>query len=135
MPTLTKHHASFHNLLAFLGRIPAVQTNETPWGGLGSGMDEAGWWVKFSLDIDHRLAWSAVQELGHVLNGLSLSERLPTVFKPVSPPPYLNGGPEDFLSWVIECTAPTMKPGTIADWLEGRLPQPVDDTSAWFDGE
>jgi len=37
-----------------------------------------------------------------VLNYLSLDERLSTVFMPVSPPPYLNGGVE-FLSWVIEC--------------------------------
>src|SRR5688500_17345460 len=65
-------------------------------------LDGGGWWVKFSLDISHRLTWNVVQELGHVLNYLSLNERLPTVFKPVSPPPYLNGGPAEFLSWVIE---------------------------------
>lgn len=131
MTTPTKHHPSFLKLLAFLARIPAVQTNETPWGGFGTGSDESGWWVKLSLDIDHPLAWNAVQEIGYVLNELSLSERLPTVFKPVSPPPYLNGGPRDYLSWVVECRDKTMKPGTIADWLEGRLPQPVDDVSAW----
>jgi hypothetical protein len=131
MTTPTKHHPSFVKLLAFLARIPAVQTNETPWGGFGTGSDESGWWVKLSLDIDHPLAWNAVQEIGYVLNELSLYERLPTVFKPVSPPPYLNGGPRDYLSWVVECRDKTMKPGTIADWLEGRLPQPVDDVSAW----
>lgn len=129
------HHPKFRKLITFLGRIPAVSTNETPWGGFGSGESKHGWWVKFSLDIDHPLAWNAVQELAYVLNGLSLSERLPTVFKPVSPPPYLNGGPRDFLSWVIECDENEMKPGTIADWLEGRLPQPVDDISAWPDRE
>lgn len=135
MTTLAKHHPSFRKLLTFLGRIPAVRTNDTPWGGFGSGSDDGGWWVKLSLDIDHHLAWSAVQEIGYVLNELSVSERLPTVFKPVSPPPYLNGGPRDFLSWVIECRETAMKPGTVADWLEGRLPQPVDDVSAWPDDE
>ena len=135
MSELSKHHPSFHKLLAFLGRLPSVQTNDTPWGGFGSGKEEAGWWVKFSLAIDDNLAWNVVQELSYVLNGLSLEETLPTVFKPVSPPPYLNGGPRDFLSWVIECTDPEMKPGTVADWLEGRLPQPVDDNSAWPDDE
>ncbi len=72
-----------------------------------------------------------MQEIGYVLNELSLSERLPTVFKPVSPPPYLNGGPRDYLCWLVECRDKAMKPGTVADWLEGRLPQPVDDVSAW----
>ncbi|HWT50899.1 MAG TPA: hypothetical protein VN113_01805, partial [Caulobacter sp.] len=106
-------------------------THETPWGGFGAGLDEGGWWVKFSLDIDHPLAWNAVQEMGYVLNELSLSERLPTVFKPVSPPPYLNGGPREHLSWVIVCGDKALKPGTVADWLESRLPQPVEDVSAW----
>lgn len=135
MTALKEHHPSFHKLLTFLSRIPAVQTNETGWGGFGSGKEDAGWWVKFSLAIDHRLAWNVVQELSYVLNELSVSERLPTVFKPVSPPPYLNGGPRDYLSWVIECSDPATKPGTIADWLEGRLPQPVDDVSAWPEDE
>ena len=30
------------------------------------------WWVKFTIDIEHPLAWSVVQELGHVLNYVSL---------------------------------------------------------------
>ena len=65
------------------------------------------------------------------MNYLSLKERLPTVFMPVSPPPYMNGGPKDFLSWVIECEDSDFKPGTLADWLEGRLPRPVEDESEW----
>lgn len=76
-----------------------------------------------------------VQELGHVLNYLSVDERLPTVFKPVSPPPYLNGGPAEFLSWVIECSDSTCKPDTVAQWLEERLPQPVNDISQWSHDE
>ena len=71
------------------------------------------------------------QEFGCVLNYLSLTERLPTVFMPVSPAPYLNGGPADFLSWVIETKTPELKPETVADWLEGRLPRPVDDPQQW----
>ncbi|KRA79788.1 hypothetical protein [Altererythrobacter sp. Root672] len=133
MATPTEHHPSVHKLLTFLARIPAVKTNETPWGGFGSGIDENGWWVKFWLDIDHHLAWSSVQEIGHVLNELSVVERLPTIFKPVSPPPYLNGGPREYLAWVIECRDGKFKPGTVADWLEGRLPTPVDDIAAWPD--
>jgi hypothetical protein len=130
MTDWTEHHPSFHKLLAFLARLPAVEVNETPSRGFGTGIDD-GWWVKFSLALDHPLAWNVVQELGHVLNYLSVAERLPTVFKPVSPPPYLNGGPRDFLAWLIECHSEAMRPGTIADWLEGRLPQPVEDVSAW----
>ena len=74
-----------------------------------------------------RLAWNVVQELGNVLNYLSVTEHLPTVFKPVSPPSYLNGGPQEYLSWVIESTLPDFSPKTCAQWLEGRLPRPVDD--------
>jgi len=86
--------------------------------------------MKFTIDIDHPLAWSVVQELGHVLNYLSLDERLPTVFMPVSPPPYLNGGP-DYLSWVIECKDKDFTPEICAEWLEGHLPRPVEDPEQW----
>ena len=66
----------------------------------------------------------AVVSTGHVLNYLSLNERLPTVFKPVSPPPYLNGGPAEFLSWVIECSDDSFTPSRATEWLAGRLPKP-----------
>jgi hypothetical protein len=125
------HDPRFERLIGYLRRVPAVETNDTPRGGFGSGFDESLWWLKFSLDIDHPLAWHVVQELGHVLNYLSVEEPLPTAFKPVSPPPYMNGGPRDFLSWVIECPAGRMSPDTVAEWLEGRLPRPVDDLSQW----
>jgi hypothetical protein len=89
--------AFFATLIDYLSKVPAIT------GKIGSGFSNDGcWWVKFAIDIKHPLAWSVVQELGHVLNYLSLEERLPAVFMPVSPPPYLNGGPE-YLSWVIEC--------------------------------
>lgn len=70
-----------------------------------------------------------------MLNSLSLEERLPTVFMPVSPPPYLNGGPEDYLSWVIECRDSAFTPDKIAEWLEARLPQPIDDEDEWLHDE
>ena len=124
------HHPKFEALIDFLARIPAVDVNDTPSRGMGSGESDNGWWVKFTIDIDHDLAWHTVQELGHVLNLLSVEERLPTVFMPVSPPPYMNGGPEEFLSWVIE--GEDMPPGTVAKWLEERMPKPVEDEAAWF---
>jgi hypothetical protein len=81
---------SFELLVQYLGRVPAVS------GPIACGTFENGnWWVKFTIDLSHALAWCVVQEFGHVLNYLSLEERLPTVFMPVSPPPYLNGGPEE----------------------------------------
>ena len=112
-------------LLGFLERVPAIQTP------IGSGALEPGWWVKFRIDVLHPLAWRTVQELGHVLNYLSINERLPTVFMPVSPPVYLNSGPADFLSWVIECRDAAFTPAMAAEWLEGRLPDPVEDLKAW----
>lgn len=126
------HHPKFASLIDFLARIPAVEINDTPSQGIGSGEEaDGGWWVKFSIDIDHELAWHTVQELGAVLNALSLEEGLACVFKPVSPPPYMNGGPEEFLSWVIEAPA-ELRVGSVAQMLEERLPQPVEDEAAWF---
>ncbi len=117
-------------LATFLKRVPAIT------GEIGRGVSDDGqWWVKFTINIEHHLAWNVVQELGHVLNYLSLEERLPTVFMPVSPPPYMNGGPKDFLSWVIECKDREFTPSKAAEWLEGRLPRPVDDLSEWSDAE
>jgi len=89
------------------------------------------WWVKFTIDIEHVLAWNVVQELGHVLNYVSVEERLPTSFKPVSPPPYMNGGPQEFLSWLIECESEGFTPDAAAKWLEGHLPKPVDKLKKW----
>jgi hypothetical protein len=116
----------FEVLLTFLRKVPAVDPR------IGSGVAESGlWWAKFHLDIDHPLAWRVVQEFGHVLNYISIEEPLPTVFKPVSPPVYLNGGPKKFLSWVIESTSTSFTPGLCAEWLEGRLPRPVEDPIQW----
>ena len=92
---------------------------------------DAYWWVKLTIDIADPLAWRVVQELGFVLNDLSLQDKLPTVFKPVSPPPYLNGGPEECLAWVIESSWNHIDPGWIADTLEGYLPRPVDQPGSW----
>ena len=92
---------------------------------------DAYWWVKLEIELDHRFAWSVVQELGFVLNYLSVQEKLPTVFMPVSPPSYLNGGPRQFLSWVIESKFNYIDPVWIAETLEERLPSPVDDHSQW----
>jgi hypothetical protein len=116
---------AFETLVRYLSKVPAIC------GTIGRGGDDDGnWWVKFQIDVAHELSWRTVQELGYVLNYLSIEERLPTTFYPVSPPPYLNGGVE-FLSWVIENTDPQMRPGTVQEWLEGRLPQPVNDLEQW----
>lgn len=121
----------FQKLLSYLKRLPAMSDSPISTGKL----DDGNWWVKFSLDITHPLAWHVVQELACVLNYLSVNERLPTVFIPVSPAPYLNGGPEEYLSWVIESKDPAFKPGTLANWLEERLPKPVDDPDQWAEPE
>ena len=120
----------FDPLLAFLEKVPGISL---PAGrkSIGRGFNDDGtWWVKFSLDLGHPLALRVVQEFAHVLNLLSVDEPLPTVFKPVSPPPYLNGGIE-FLSWIVESEAPDFTPALCAEWLEGRLPRPVTDLEAW----
>ncbi len=118
----------FTSLTDYLSRIPAIS------GDIGRGSEDDGrWWVKFEIDINHQYAWHTVQELGHVLNYMSLEDRLPTSFHPVSPPPYMNGGPEEYLSWVIECHDPEFHPDTCQKWLEGRLPRPVEEEEEWED--
>lgn len=116
----------FAPLLEYLKRVPAVA------GTIGHGTFANGlWWVKFHIDVEHELAWRVVQEFGHVLNYVSIESRLPSVFMPVSPPPYMNGGPREFLSWVIESKHVDFSPARCAEWLEGRLPRPVDDPAQW----
>jgi hypothetical protein len=124
------HHPRFQPLVDYLARLPAIETDTTPFQGFASGVEDGLWWIKFGIDLDHPLAWHVIQELGHVLNYLSPTERLPTVFKPVSPPPYLNGGPREYLSWVIECPLADMDPATVTEWLDSRLPDP-DDAAEW----
>lgn len=117
---------AFKSLIDYLEKVPAINLP------IATGTDEEGfWWIKFQIDIENEYAWSVVQELGCVVNYISINERLPTVFYPVSPAPYLNGGPIDFLSWVIETKDIEFKPGTLKKWLEGRLPNPVDDLEQW----
>ncbi len=114
-------------LIELLKRIPAVQivSHElTP---------SAYWWVKFSVDVQHPLAWRVVQALAFIFNEISISERLPTIFKPTSPPPYLNGGPDECLFWVIESTFNYIDPKWIASVAEERLPHPIEKMESWSD--
>jgi hypothetical protein len=116
----------FQPLTDYLTRVPAMLLP------IGKGVNEDGfWWVKFQLDIENPLCWNVVQEFACVINYLSLNERLPTLFYPVSPAPYLNGGPDEFLSWVIETKDKDFKPSSLMQWLESRLPNPVDQLSEW----
>lgn len=120
----------FEKLLSFLELLPAI---DLPAGrkSIGYGFNEdKTWYVKFQFNYKDKLAWRHIQELGHVLNYLSIDERLPTVFMPVSPPPYLNGGIE-YLSWIIESNDPLFTPDKCAEWLNGRLPRPVSDRDKW----
>ena len=122
----TQPDPAFAPLISFLEQVPAITRP------IGAGYSVEGrWWVKFAIDIKHPLAWRVVQELGHVLNYVSVEDRLPTVFKPVSPPPYMNGGPEDFLSWLVDTRDAAFSPADAAEWLEGRLPRPVTDLAEW----
>jgi len=118
------------NLVEFLCKLPAIKEN------IADGFYENGlWWVKFQIDIDNAYAWNVVQELGCIINYISVSERLPTIFYPVSPAPYLNGGARDFLSWVIENTETQFTSNDLKEWLENRLPSPIDDLEQWNNDE
>lgn len=119
-------HTSNAELIAFLQRIPSLKENIS-----GGFYDNGLWWVKFGIDIENPNAWNAVQELACIINYLSINERLPTRFYPVSPAPYLNGGPREFLSWIIEGTDKEFTSTNVKEWLEARLPNPVDDIKQW----
>lgn len=119
---------NFERIYQFFSKVPSIQNQRISAHGTDG---QHAWWIKFNVDIDHPLAWQTVQELGHVLNYLSTNERLPTQFFPVSPPPYMNGGPQDFLAWVIQCNHPDFSPDIVCDWLEARLPNPVEDEAQW----
>jgi len=118
---------NFSELTDYMEKIPSIKR------GIGTGeFDNGLWWVKFQIDIEHPLAWNVIQELGNIVNYLSINDRLPTRFYPVSPPSYLNGGPKDFLAWVIEATDLDFSPKLLSEWLEGRMPRPVNDLSQWI---
>lgn len=119
---------NFERIYQFFSQVPSIQNQRISAHGTDG---QHAWWIKFSIDIEHPLAWQTIQELGHVLNYLSTNERLPTQFFPVSPPPYMNGGPQDFLAWVIQCNHPDFSPDIVCDWLEARLPNPVEDEAQW----
>jgi len=60
---------AFTKLTDYLSRVPAIEGSIAT----GSAADD-NWWVKFTIDVDHPQAWNTVQELGHVLNYMSLDE-------------------------------------------------------------
>lgn len=43
----------------------------------------------------------------------------------------MNGEAKQFLAWVIQCNHPNFSPDVVCDWLEARLPKPVDDLEKW----
>ncbi len=43
----------------------------------------------------------------------------------------MNGEAKQFLAWVIQCNHPDFPPDVICDWLEARLPSPVEDIEKW----
>lgn len=112
-------------LTEFLSSIPDVKVISS------EVTQDVYWWIKLDIDIHSDISWNIIQELGYVLNYISIQEPLPTVFKPVSPPPYMNGGPTDFLSWAIESTFNYIDPKWIKEVIEGRLPNPVTDKNEW----
>jgi hypothetical protein len=121
-----KIEAGLQKIKQLLCRIPAI-------GYIGnSKAGEAYWWIKFRIRVDSKIAWNVVQELGHILNYLSYEERLPTTFHPVSAPPYLNGGPEEYLYWVIEPTIPFLNTELVYEYLEGRLPKDLEKEESWI---
>ncbi|MHC4046914.1 hypothetical protein [Bradyrhizobium sp. 23AC] len=125
MPANEFREDMFEDLKGFLARIPGAKVDAHHL------YPDERWCINLTIDIDDPLAWHVVQELGSILNNLSVTEKLPTLFKPMSSPPYLNGGPRDYLYWLIEATG-AVSPRYLRQLLEGRMPRPVDDRSRWL---
>lgn len=125
------HNSKLKPLLDFLARIPAVETADDPSMDMASEVSEDSWWVRFSLDIDSEIAWETVQEIAHALNDSANAGKPAALFYPISPAPAQSGGPEEFLSWVIEAGA-DVDPASVAAWLESMLPNPVEESDAWL---
>jgi hypothetical protein len=43
----------------------------------------------------------------------------------------MNGGPELYLSWIIENTDASFTQERTRDWLESRLPTPIASEAEW----
>ncbi len=117
----------FVRLIDFLSLIPAVEADDAPGQGFTVEAGAGSWRVGFPIDVFHDLSWETVQELAHALNTSGSG----AAFKPVSPAPDQNGGPDEFLTWVIEA-GDALPPDTIADLLKEKLPSPVEDERAWI---
>lgn len=115
----------FHKLEELIAHLPAVCAP------VSSGTYENGfWWVKFNIDIQHPLSWRVVQVLAHTINYLSISERLSTVFYPLSPSPFAEGVSPKSMYWIIESTSQDFSPNELSAWLDSRLPD-SNDEAAW----
>ena len=56
MKPLAMQETGLKKLKEFLIRVPAINPS------MGDGIEDTGlWWVKFRIDISHKLAWQVVQ--------------------------------------------------------------------------
>lgn len=113
-----------NELVEFLGKLPSVKD-------VHFENKNGDWWVMLHLDIFNPYAWNVIQELAFVLNNVAITERFPAIFYPKSPPPYLNGGPADFLSWIIENGDKGFTPEILVEQLKNYLPDP-EDLEEWY---
>lgn len=124
---MSDHDPRFARLIDFLSLIPGVEADDGPSRGMTTETGAGSWRVGFVIDVFHDLSWETVQEMAHALNGQASG----ATFKPMSPAPDQNGGPDEFLSWVIEA-GEALSPDTLADHLKATLPSPVEDERAWI---
>ena len=118
-------HDRCHKLEELIAHLPVV---DAP---VSSGIYENGfWWVKFDINLQHPMSWRVIQVLAHTINYLSISERLSTVFYPLSPSPFAEGVSLKSMYWIIEFNSQDFSPNELSAWLESRLPA-GNDEAAW----
>jgi hypothetical protein len=116
-------NAGRDQLVDFLRQVPSLRNFRR------SAVDFRSWWVSFEIDLSLPLAWKVIRALALNLNNHSANMWLATVFKPIP-----DKRPDQPTCWRIESTDPLLDPAEVVQWLEMKLPTPLNDVDAWNEG-
>jgi hypothetical protein len=90
------------------------------------------WSCHIRMDLTHEIVWHLIQGIAFVINDTSITGKLPATFYPTSPPPYLNGGPYNYLHWIIRSESPEFIPDYCCEWFINRFPNNPEFNESWL---
>jgi hypothetical protein len=111
-----------NEVIDFFKKIPALDSPVL------ISEEEKYWSIDFTIDLDHEIVWNVIQYFGYICN---CGGKQGLLFLPMSPPPYLNGGPYTHMSWSILCKNLDFSLADFLQILEEYLPVPLDDFEQW----